>query len=193
MLNDALFYESYEIIGGEKIMSAAAANPYHSSIIVRLIAKIGVYVLENKIGYAFPDNVDVHFADGSVFKPDFVFISKENAEIIKWKGAIYGVPDMVVEVLSKSTMNRDVTIKKDAYESNGVKEYWIIDPWKESISVYLLRGGKFELDDEYIYYDEDEIKILSDEEKASVKHEVKVKSVDGLTINLKDIFDWINF
>lgn len=35
MLNDALFYESYEIIGGKK-MAAAAANPFHGSINLNL-------------------------------------------------------------------------------------------------------------------------------------------------------------
>ena len=192
MINDALFYESYEVIEGEKFMSPTA-NIKHGGIVVSLVATIGTYVRKNKLGYIFADNIDVNFPDGNNFRPDFIFVSAENGGIVKKniKGRIRGVPDFVVEIFSKSTMRRDVTIKKDVYESNGVKEYWIIDPWKESITVYLLRDGKFELDDEYIYYNKDEWEDLTDEQRAEAKLEIKVATIDGLTVKLSDIFDWL--
>ena len=190
MLNDALFYESYEIIGGEKFMSPAA-NPFHGSIIDELHTTLNNYMRRNKCGRAFTDNIDVHFPDGNIFKPDLVIVKAENASIIDWKKGILGVPDMVVEVLSKSTMRRDITIKKDVYEKNGVKEYWIIDPWKESISVYHLRDGKFEFDDEYVYYDKYEWEDLTDEQRAEAKLEINVSIIEGLTVKLSDIFDWV--
>ena len=120
-------------------------------------------------------------------------VTKENANIINWKKAIFGVPDMVVEVLSKSTRNNDLTIKKDIYESNGVKEYWIIDPWAKIVTVYHLRDGKFQLDDEYIYYDEDEWEELNDKEKATAKFDIKVSIFDDCIVNINDIFDGITF
>lgn len=98
MLNDALFYQPYEIISGEKIMSAMAYLK-HSGIIVNLSNKIFNYVVANKCGYVFPDNVDVHFPDGNLFRPDLTVITAKNKKILNWKGAINGVPDMVVEVL----------------------------------------------------------------------------------------------
>ena len=190
MLNDALFYESYEIIGGEKFM-AAAANPFHGSIIDELHTTLNTYMRRNKCGRVFTDNIDVHFPDGNVFKPDLVIVKTENSSIIDWRKGIFGVPDMVVEVLSKSTMRRDMTVKKDVYEANGVKEYWIIDPWKESISVYNLIDGKFLFDDEYIYYDKYEWEDLTDEQRAEAKLEIKVSTIEGLTVKLNDIFDWV--
>ena len=194
LLNDRNFYKSYEIIGGEKIMSPAA-NIKHGSIVVGLITTIGVYVKNKKLGYVFPDSMDLHLPDGSLFKPDFMFISKDSGTITpkNISGTVYGVPEMVAEVLSKSTWRNDVTIKKSVYEKNGVKEYWIIDPWKNSISVYLLRDEKFELDDEYIYYDEIEWRELSDEEKAAAKSEIKLSIFEDLTVKLEDIFGWENF
>lgn len=192
MLNDALFYKSYEIIGGEKIMSPAP-NIKHSGIVVRLIVHIGVHVIKNHLGYVFADHTDIKFPDGNTLSPDFIFISAENKSIVSknLKGAIRGVPDMVAEIFSKSTMKRDLTVKKDIYEANGIKEYWLIDPWRESITVYLLRGGKYELDDEYIYYDKDEWDDLTDEQRAEAKLEVKVSTIEGLTVKLSDIFDWL--
>ena len=145
--------------------------------------------MEHKNGYVF-GNVDVYFDDENIFIPDAVVVLKEHEQILAKRDMVRGAPDMVVEVLSKSTKKRDVTIKKDAYETNGVREYWIVDPWMKSISVYLLRDGKYFFDDEYILFDDDEFERLTDSEKAAVKHEVPVSILDGLTVPLKYIFKW---
>ena len=189
IFNERLLYPSYEIIGGEKIM-APAPNLTHSNIIGRLYLFIGNYLMANKSGYVYSDNVDVHFSDGTLFKPDLCVVLKSNEKILAGQQNIFGAPDMVVEVLSKSTKKRDVTIKKDTYEAQGVREYWIVDPWAKSISVYLLRDGKFFFDDEYILFDEEEFEQLDDAEKAEVKHEVPVKILDGLKIPLEFVFSW---
>ena len=188
MLNEAL-KRDYEIIGGEKIMAAMAILT-HSGIITNLLNKIFSYVVANKCGYVFPDNVDVHFPDGNLFRPDLTVITAENKKILNWKGAIRGVPDMVVEVLSRSTKNNDLTIKKDIYESNGVKEYWIVDPWVKSVTVYILRDGKFVFDNEYFKYDADEWATLDDDEKAAYKSEIKVSIFEDLYVKIDDIFSW---
>ena len=189
IINERLIYPSYEIIGGKKIM-APAANPTHGSIIGRLYMFIGAYLDTKNAGYVFADDVDVYLLEGPLFKPDLIVVLEENSSIIDWNKGIYGAPDMVVEVLSKSTKRRDVTIKKDAYEANGVREYWIVDPWAKSVSVYLLRDGKYFFDDEYILFDDDEFEKLTDAEKAEVKYEVPVSILDGLKVPLKYIFKW---
>ena len=127
MLNDAIYYKSYEIIEGEKFMAPAPILG-HNDVISEILTTIKMYFRKNHYGRVFGDNTDVHLPDGKLFKPNLVVVKKENYSIMNWHGAIYGVPDMVVEVLSPSTRVRDLTVKKDAYESNGVKEYWIVDP-----------------------------------------------------------------
>ena len=189
ILNERLLYPSYEIIGGKKIMAPSAA-PTHGGVIMRLGTIIENYLDANNLGYVFADDIDVHFLDGSLFKPDLSVILEKNSAIIDWRRGIYGAPDMVIEVLSKSTRRNDLTIKKDTYETHGVREYWIVDPWMKSIDVYLLRDGKYFFDDEYILFDADEIERLNDTEKATVKHEIPVKILDGLTIRLDYIFKW---
>ena len=188
MLNDALFYESYEIIEGEKFMSPSP-DAFHNRTLFRLGIIIGQYTIENNCGYVFTDNLDVHLPDGNLFKPDLVVVKSNNEKIINWHGAIYGVPDMVVEVLSRATRRKDLTIKKDIYESNGVKEYWII-AWVKAVDVYILREGKFEHDGEYLKYSADEWKELSDEEKAAVKSEIKVGIFEDCIVKVADIFSW---
>ena len=189
ILNDALFYQSYEIIGGKKIM-APVPNPTHGLIVMRLGMIIGNYLDAHDRGYVLGENTDVHFPDGNLFKPDLVVITAENSSIIDWRRGINGVPDMVVEVLSRSTRRKDLTIKKDIYESNGVREYWIVDPWVKGVTVYLLRDGKYFLDDDYVLFDAEEFELLNDDEKADVKYDVPVKILDGLKIPLKYIFKW---
>ena len=189
VFNERLLYPSYEIIGGKKFM-APAPNPTHGRVIGRLYMYISNHLDENESGYVFSDNTDVHFPDGTLLKPDLSVVLEKNSAIIDWRRGIFGVPDMVVEVLSRSTRKRDLTIKKDIYEANGVREYWIIDPYMKAISVYLLRDGKYFLDDEYILFDDKELELLTDVEKAEVKHEVPVATLDGLKVPLKYIFKW---
>ena len=183
--------DDYEIIEGVKFM-APSPGFGHVNVTANLIGTIGVYARINKLGMAFADNFDVHFPDGNVFQPDFIFISGENAKLLFQSKAntIHGVPDMVAEVFSRSTMKRDMTIKKDVYERNGVKEYWIIDPWRESIEVYLLRDGKYFLDEIYFNYSDAELSELTDAERAEVKMEIPVAVLDGFKVKIRNIFGW---
>ncbi|MBQ7199351.1 MAG: Uma2 family endonuclease [Selenomonadaceae bacterium] len=189
MLDDTIYFKSYEIIGGEKFMSPSPILG-HSNIITELLTVINNYLRRNNRGRVFADNTDVHFPDGSLFKPDLVVVTKENYSILNWKGAIYGVPDMVVEVLSPSTRVRDLTVKKDAYESNGVKEYWIVDPYMKTVDVYVLYDGKYKLENSYAKYSDYDFENLTDEEKAAVKYEIKVSIFGDLYVKVDDIFSW---
>ena len=189
ILNERLLYQSYEIIGGEKFM-APAPTLDHSDTVFKLAYAIGGYLMEHKSGYVYTDNVDVHFSDGSLYKPDLCVVLKSNEKILAGRKAIFGAPDMVVEVLSRSTRKKDLTIKKDTYEAQGVREYWIIDPYMKIVSVYLLRDGKYELDDEYILFDDIDLESMTDEEKAAIKNEIPVSILEGLKIPLEFVFSW---
>lgn len=189
ILDDREFYKDYEIIGGIKTM-APAAPVGHSGIIFELAFIIKDYLRKTNSGVVFTDDVDVHLPNGNLFKPDLVVIKKENLNIINWRGAIHGVPDMVVEVLSKSTQKKDLTVKKDSYEACGIKEYWIVNPYMETVYTYVLQDGKYILTGEYINYDEYDLKLLSDEEKAEAKFEIALSIFPELTISLKEIFAW---
>ena len=183
--------DDYEIIEGVKFMSPSP-NIRHSNVIINLITAVGNYVKENKLGFLFQDNMDVHLPDGNVFRPDFAFVSaaSKNLVIDNPDDRFHGVPDMVAEVFSRSTMHRDITVKKDIYERNGVKEYWIINPWSESIEVYLLRDGKYFLDNVYQNYNDTELKNLTEAERAEVKMEIPVAVLDGFKIKIRNIFGW---
>ena len=184
-------YDDYEIIEGVKIM-APSADMGHGTVSVNLIATVGVHAKINHLGICFGDSMDVHFPDGSLFKPDFVFVSAANEKLFidKKNMTLHGVPDMVAEIFSRSTMKRDMTVKKDTYEKNGVKEYWMIDPWRENIDVYLLHDGKYELDGHYENWSDDQLIRLPEEERAEIKREIPVAVLDGFKVKIKNIFGW---
>ena len=136
ILNDAEFLYYYELIDGKKFR-LPSMTPAQNQIKGRVMLCIGKYLMDNKRGYFF-SNVEVHFDEKNIFVPDLIVVLKENESILAKGDFVRGAPDMLVEVLSKSTRKNDLTIKKDAYEQSGVKEYWIIDPYMKSISVYLF-------------------------------------------------------
>ena len=189
ILNDRLFNPQYEIIEGVKYMSPSAISE-HSTAIGNLHGLFWVYFWKNNSGRVFADNIDVHFPDGNVFQPDLIVVLDQS--IIKRGGTIYGVPDLCVEVLSRSTAKRDIGIKKDVYERNGVKEYWIVSQLEKSIEVYHLLDGKYVLDDVYSVYTPIEWEELTDEERERVKFKIKVTLFDDLEIDVHDVFRWID-
>ena len=189
LINDV--HNDYEIIEGVKIMSPSPVMG-HGTITSNLIKTIGTYASIKKLGICFGDHMDVHFPDGNLFQPDFIFVSAAKAELFldKRNKTLHGVPDMVAEIFSHSTMKRDRGIKKDIYERNGVREYWMIDPWRETVEVYLLHDGKYELDGMYINYSDNDFEFMTDEERAEVQMEVPVAVLDGFKVKIRNIFGW---
>ena len=130
----------------------------------------------------------VHLTENDRFVPDMMVVCDRSK--IRRNG-VYGAPDLVVEVLSPSTAKNDKGYKKDVYESSGVPEYWIVDPVVRSIEVYLLRNGRYVLDNISTLYSAEELEEITDEEKAAVITEFKCHLDDDLVIRLEDIFnDW---
>ena len=180
----------YETINGEKILFESDTIGENLAT-GHLLMLLGECVKKNKRGFIFPHLV-TYFPDGNVLIPDIMFIAaaKEQLVLESPEDKFNVVPDMVAELLSKSTMERDMTVKKDIYERNGVKEYWIVESRRERIEVYLLREGKYFLDDVYQNYSESELKELNDEERAEVKFEIPVAVLDGFKVKIKNIFGW---
>ena len=80
---------------------------------------------------------DVVLSLESVVQPDILFISNERRGIIT-EDNVSGAPDLVVEILSPSTAERDRELKRTLYARYGVREYWIVDPEDSSVEVMVL-------------------------------------------------------
>ena len=139
--------ERYELLHGELVM-APAPREIHQSILGRLHIDMGVFLDEHNLGYIYFSPFDVVLSDENVVQPDLLFISNERAQIIT-PDNIQGAPDLVVEILSPATAERDRNVKFELYVEHGVHEYWIVDPDARTITVFLLNGGEFEEVDTY--------------------------------------------
>ena len=76
-----------------------------------------------------------------VREPDIFFLAKEHVN--RTGERAFGVPDLVVEVLSPSTWETDRNEKFFEYAKAGVKEYWLVDPDEKTVEVYFLQGNAF--------------------------------------------------
>ena len=139
--------ERYELLHGELVM-APAPREIHQSILGRLHIDMGVFLDEHNLGYIYFSPFDVVLSDENVVQPDLLFISNERAHIITPEN-IQGAPDLVVEILSPATAERDRNVKFELYAEHGVHEYWIVDPDARTITVFLLDEGAFEEVDTY--------------------------------------------
>jgi Uma2 family endonuclease len=92
--------------------------------------------------------VDVILSNKEIRQPDIVMIHRSRRHIITER-SIVGPPDLVVEVLSPSTVKKDRKKKWTSYARFGVPEYWIVDPLNRTLERYVLprEGGPYELAD----------------------------------------------
>jgi Uma2 family endonuclease len=85
--------------------------------------------------------MDVILSDSDVVEPDLLIVLNEHREILKtW---VEGTPDLVIEILSSTTSNRDRGLKLKAYARHGVTQYWIVDPDQRAIEVYRLGRERY--------------------------------------------------
>ncbi len=134
--------ERYELHDGELVLVASPNEP-HQRASKRLTRQLLV-VEDSGLGQIYIAPFDVILSDTEVVQPDLMFISQEREDIITHAN-VQGAPDLVVEILSPSTANRDWTRKREMYAMHGVKELWIVDPEARIVWVMLLREGDFEL------------------------------------------------
>jgi Uma2 family endonuclease len=131
-----------EWVNGEVILMAPASDA-HSDLDVWVGSLIHQFNEARQLGVVRRD-MFIRFARRKQRRvPDVMFISNARRQRIR-STYIDGAPDLIVEIVSPDSRNRDRRDKYFAYEAGGVREYWIIDPLLETLDVYALRGRKFE-------------------------------------------------
>jgi len=131
-----------ELSEGRLIITPAPTTE-HQEISSRLHLLIGNFVLSNNLGKVCYSPLDVRLWPGTIRQPDIVFLSNEHRDRITER--YWGVPDLVMEILSESTEKQDRTEKFYEYEKAGVLEYWIVDPSVQTIEVFVLDQGAYKL------------------------------------------------
>lgn len=96
------------------------------------------------IPFIAPIDVQLDCDDKTIVQPDVLILCDRSKYTPQ---RIVGAPDFVVEVLSKSTREKDMFLKLNKYRSAGVREYWMVDPDKKTVIAY-----NFENDDDLSVY-----------------------------------------
>ena len=133
--------ERYELLDGELVMTPAPRE-LHQRVLTHLFYLLFQAVKDTNSGRVYVAPFDVVLSDTDVVQPDLLFISNERAHIITEEN-VQGAPDLVVEILSPSTADRDLTIKRALYARHGVREYWIVDTDTKTVTVLVRDDGSF--------------------------------------------------
>jgi len=169
-----------ELIHGFIRMMSPAPRRVHADVSINILRLFDAVIRKNKgickVYYApfdvrFPKNGET--ADDkidTVVQPDICVIC--DLSKLDEMGCC-GAPDMIAEILSPSTIKKDVFDKFTLYEEFGVKEYWIVHPKDKAVTVFILQeNGKYDAGTTYEF-----------------KGKVPVHVFNGYLIDLKDIFE----
>ena len=148
--------ERVELLKG-KIFEMSAPSPIHQEISGNLQGALFVFLKNSKCKlYTAP--FDVRFPQKgesqvyTVVQPDLCVVC--DLEKIDSKGCV-GAPDLVVEILSPGNSKKEMKSKFALYQEEGVREYWVVDPERELVFVYVAENKKFRptipIADDYVY------------------------------------------
>lgn len=124
-----------ELIDGQ-IYDMAPPVPMHQELVMELSATLRNYIKENNGSckvYPAPFAVFIKNDDANYVEPDISVICDKNK--ISHRGC-EGAPDFVIEVVSPSSRKMDYSLKNAVYADSGVREYWIVDPFRERTTIY---------------------------------------------------------
>lgn len=131
----------YEILEGQIYMSPSPTTR-HQWTSGRLYLLLARWAAEKAGGKVFYAPMDVLLAYDTVVQPDLIWVSPDRVDVLV-KDIIEGAPDLVVEILSPGTSERDRGIKMQVYARHGVREYWLVDTDARTVEMLSHREGTF--------------------------------------------------
>ena len=138
----------YEIIDGAAyVMDSPSAR--HQRISRELAGVIWLFLKDkpNNICEVFPAPFDVrlfpdeNYLDDTVMQPDILVVC-DKSKLADGR-ACKGAPDLIIEILSQSSVLMDRKVKAEKYLKAGVREYWIVNPESLDILVNSLADGRY--------------------------------------------------
>ena len=124
----------HELIDGKHYVTPTP-NTRHQRLVTRLSKALGDYLEIHPVGEVFGVPLDCVLSLFDIIEPDVIFIANDQTDIVTKKN-LRGAPALVVEINSPSTRRRDRRVKRDLYAKAGVREYWMIDPDANTVTVF---------------------------------------------------------
>ena len=132
----------HELIDGEHYVTPSP-NQKHQKVLLNLSLLVGNWLEQRPTGQLFLAPFDVVFSRFDVVGPDLLYMSNERAAAVLTEANVQGAPELVIEIGSPSTRQRDETVKRRLYERAGVSEYWFVDPEIDVVRVYRRNAQSF--------------------------------------------------
>jgi Uma2 family endonuclease len=133
----------YELLQGELSVTSPPGTR-HQRAIIALGSRLYEHVRARGLGEVLVAPTDCILSDVAVVQPDILYVATDRLSIISERG-IEGAPNLVVEVLSPSSVRLDRGRKMNLYAEHGVPYYWIVDPESYSVEAYTLTGTAYAL------------------------------------------------
>lgn len=157
--------ERIELINGEAFLMALPSS-VHQEIAAELTRQFGNY-LEGKPCKVYPAPFGVRLFEREGEAPEDVSTMVEpDLSIVCDRSKIdkhgcKGAPDLVIEILSPSTLRHDRFVKLGLYQRAGVREYWIVDPEYKAVQVFTQDDGStLRISEEYGRGDVAKVNVL---------------------------------
>lgn len=161
--------ERAELIDG-RLYAMAPPSRIHQKISGQIYKIVSNYIDAHHGScevYAAPFAVNLDADDRNWVEPDISVICDPNK--LTDRGCT-GAPDLIFEIVSPASRKMDYNLKNAIYSEASVREYWIVDPAKERVTVY--------------HYEEDAAPVIY-----SFSQEISVGIYQGLTIRIDDLID----
>jgi Uma2 family endonuclease len=124
-----------ELIDGELFVTPSPLIR-HQQLVLRLTVALGVHLEAHPDqGEAFTAPCDVILTAHDVVEPDLLVVLGDQQNILTDKN-IQGAPALVIEILSPGTRRRDQSLKRQLFDRAGVREYWMVDPDRNQVTVH---------------------------------------------------------
>lgn len=136
----------YELASGRLELMSPAPSVHHQMVSAQIQKRLMQSCEDEYLILDAP--VDVILDKYEVRQPDLVIIHRSRMHIVSRRGVI-GAPDLVVEILSPSTLRRDKIDKIKVYALYGIPEYWLVDPFIGALEQYILNDKVYELAEIY--------------------------------------------
>lgn len=133
--------QRYELIWGE-LYCLPTPDTKHQRSSRRLLVAIHEFLIQSGVGEVFPGPLSVQFDRYNLVLPDLIVVGASKREIIHDRG-VEGAPDLCIEILTSGWQNYDMVKKNVLYRRFGVPEYWIVDPERERITVYVREAIRY--------------------------------------------------
>jgi Uma2 family endonuclease len=133
--------DRHELIDGELFVSPVPIIK-HQDCSENIAFALQRHVRRNRLGRVYTAPTGVRLRHDTLVIPDICFVERGRLHMIGAK-TIDGAPDLIVEILSPGTRQRDLSTKPALYARSGVAEYWIVDPNVRSVRVLTLTGDPY--------------------------------------------------